>query len=185
MLRSCTPEADAGNITCGAVSLVQASLEAATGAKAPPPPLYNGTKVHAAIGDGGSGTSNPVGGSVPIDSERLRAPLAAAAAEEVPASRRPTSSKAFGERAADHRGDSAGMPCTASKQERLVVRQVCSRHHRVACTGVAVAAGVMGALDAGRGFFGSLMQPKGDDQSTEDAADSQGGARTRGHQDSS
>lgn len=86
---------------CAAAGLAQASLEAATGAKAPPPPMYNGTKVHAAIGDGGSGTSNPLGGSVPIDSERLRAPLAAAAAGEVLASRRPGGSKAFGERAAN------------------------------------------------------------------------------------
>jgi hypothetical protein len=87
--------------TCAAACLTQASLEAATGAKAPPPPTYNGTKVHAAVGDGGGGgTSSPLGGSVPIDEERLRAPLAAAAAGEKPASQRPAGSKAFGERAA-------------------------------------------------------------------------------------
>ena len=92
---------------------VQASLEAATGTKAPPPPTYNGTKVHAAIGDRGSGTTNPLGGSVPIDNERLRAPLAAAATGEVPASRRPAGSKAFGK----HVRRRAGMQaCSAPFQ---------------------------------------------------------------------
>jgi hypothetical protein len=76
---------------------VQESLEAATGKKSPPPPSYNGTKVHMAIGDGSSGTTGPAGGSVPIDDARLRAPLAAAAAAEVPPSQRLPGSKAFGE----------------------------------------------------------------------------------------
>jgi hypothetical protein len=48
-----------------------------------------------------------------------------------------------------------------------------------------VAAGVMGALDAGRGLLGSLMRPKGNEQSTGDAADSLRGAQGPGDQDAS
>lgn len=68
----------------------------------------------------------------------------------------------------------------------MLIQQVCHRHrHPLSCTGVAVAAGVMGALDAGRGLLGSLMRPKDDAQSTGDAAESKGGAQAGGDQDRS
>ena len=66
----------------------------------------------------------------------------------------------------------------------LRMLKVCYRHQSpLACAGVAVAASVIGALDAGRGFFGSLMRQKGDEQSTGNAADSTGGTQASGDQD--
>jgi hypothetical protein len=41
----------------------------------------------------------------------------------------------------------------------------------------------MGALDAGRGFFGSLMQAKGNEQSAVDAAKSEGEPNANSDQD--